>query len=56
MNQHQEPNQRETVHDKFVVFVFWQNWGGKKSQKGEQNTCVYVSGICAEGISVSFPW
>ena len=35
---------------------FFQNWEGKKSQYGEQNTCMYVSEICAEGIFVTFPW
>ena len=34
---------------------FFQNWQGKKSQKGEQNTGMYVSEICAEGIFVFFP-
>ena len=28
----------------------------QKSQWGEQNTCMYVSEICAEGIFVTFPW
>ena len=27
----------------------------KKSQYGEQNTCMYVNEICAEGIFVTFP-
>ena len=27
----------------------------QKSQQGEQNTCRYVSEICAEGIFVNFP-
>ena len=36
---------------------FLQNWEGKiKVNRGEQNTCMNVSGICAEGIFVSFPW
>ena len=26
-----------------------------KSQQGEQNTCMYVSEMCAEGIFVTFP-
>ena len=37
-------------------YFFFQNWKGKKSQKGEQNTCMYVSKICAKGIFVTFPW
>ena len=28
----------------------------QRSQWGEQNTCMYVSEICAEGIFVTFPW
>ena len=35
---------------------FLQNWEGKKSEKGEQNMCMYVSEICAKGIFVLFPW
>ena len=35
---------------------FLQNWGGINVQQSEQNTCMYVSKICAEGIFVcSFP-
>ena len=35
--------------DKFVFFF-------PISQQGEQNTCMYVSEICAEGIFVTLPW
>ena len=28
----------------------------KKKSIGEQNTCMYVSDISAEGIFVTFPW
>ena len=31
-----------------------QNWEGKKSQKGEQNTGMYVSEKCAKEMFVSF--
>ena len=34
---------------------FFQNWLGKKRQQGEQNTCMYVSEIFAEGSFVTFP-
>ena len=52
-NQHQKSHQRENIHDKFAIFA---KLGRQKSQQGEQNTSMYVSGICAEGIFVSFPW
>ena len=35
---------------------FLQNQEGKKSQWGEENMCMYVSEICAEGLFVSFAW
>ena len=40
-----------------INLQFFQNWEGKKkkSPQGEQNMCIYVSGICAEGILCLFP-
>ena len=52
-NQHQDSYQRETVPDKFI---FFSKLVRQKSQQGEQNMCMYVSEICAEGIFVTFPW
>ena len=52
-NQHQESHQRESIPDKFVFFFF--KIGKAKSHLGEQNACMYVSEICAEGIFVTFP-
>ena len=46
-NQHQDSYQGETIPDKFV---FFSKLVRQKSQYGEQNTCMYVSEICAEGI------
>ena len=37
-------------------FVCQLDYKAKKSQQGEQNTCMNVSEICAEGICVTFPW
>ena len=51
-NQHQDSYQREAIPDKFV-FVF--KISKAKSQKGEQNTYMYVSEKGAEGIFVTFP-
>ena len=53
-NQHQESHQRETITDK-IDFFFSKLEKAKKGQLGEQNTCMYVSEICAEGIFVTFP-
>ena len=52
-NQHQDSYQRETVPDKFV---FFSKLVRQKSQKGEQNTCMCVFEIRAEGIFVTFTW
>ena len=52
-NQHQDSYQRETVSDKFVLFS---KLVRQKKSIGEQNTCMYVSEICVEGIFVTFPW
>ena len=52
-NQHQESHQTETISDKVV---FKKKMVRQKSQQGEQNTCMYVSEICAEGIFITFPW
>ena len=43
-NQHQESHQRETQRGKFEIFAKWE-----RQKSGEQNTCMYVSGICAVG-------
>ena len=45
-------HQRETISDKFV---FYSRLVRQKSQQGEQNSCMYVSEMCAEGFFVSFP-
>ena len=37
-------------------YFFFKIGKAKKSQYGEQNTCMYVSEICAEGIFVTLPW
>ena len=37
------------------LYFFFKIGKAKKSQKGEQNTCMYVSEICAEGFFVTFP-
>ena len=50
-NQHQDSYQRETIPDKFVFFSKL-----VRQKKGEQNTCIYVSEICAEGNFVTFPY
>ena len=39
-----------------INLYFFQDWWGKKSQQGEQNTCTYVNEICAKGIFVTFSW
>ena len=51
--QHQESHQRETIPDK-SVFFFFPKLVRQKSQWDEQNTCMYVSEICAEGIFCNF--
>ena len=53
INQHQESHQRETIPDKFAIFA---KLGRQKKLTGEQNMCMYVNEICAEGFFVSFPW
>ena len=50
-NQHQDSYQRETIYDEFVIFP---KSVRQKSQKGELNTCIYVSKLWAAGIFVSF--
>ena len=37
-------------------FFFFKIGKAKKVNIGEQNRCMYVSEICAEGIFVTFPW
>ena len=49
-NQRQDSHQRETINNKFKIFTKL----GRQESWGEQNACMYVSGICAEGIFVSF--
>ena len=49
-------NSRTKEKPYMINLQFLQNWEGKKSQLGEQNTCLYVKEICAEGIIMSFPW
>ena len=44
-NQHQDLYQRESIYDKFVIFA---KLIRQKSQKGELNTWIYVSKLCAE--------
>ena len=51
-NQHQDSYQRETVPDKSVFFSKLV----RQKKRGEQNMCMFVSEICAEGIFVTFPW
>ena len=53
-NKHQDSYQRETVPDKFVFF--FSKLVRQTQSIGEQNTRMYVSEICAEGIFVTFPW
>ena len=37
-------------------FVFFSKLIRQKSRKGEQNTCINVSKLCAEGFLTSLPW
>ena len=52
-NQHLESHQIETIHDKFVICAKLRR---QKSLKDEQNTCMNLSEISAEGIFVPFSW
>ena len=45
---------KNTVTLRLEIRIFSKLVRQKKS-KGEQNTCMYVSEICAEGIFVTFP-
>ena len=41
-NQHQTSHQKETIHDKFAIFAkLGRQKKKKKSQQGEQNTCMW---------------
>ena len=51
-NQHQELRQRETIHDKFVIFA---KLVRQKISIKLQNMCIF-SEMCAEGIFVYFIW
>ena len=37
-------------------YFFFKIGKAKKVNYGEQNTCMYVSEICAEGLFVTFLW
>ena len=47
---------KHTKEKSYLIIFFFFKIGKTKKSIGEQNSCMYVSEMCGEGIFVTLPW